>query len=527
MTAGALVAVLTVVTDAATEQHLDRTLKSLRGQTDTRWQWCVVVSPSAPAGCVERVRTLIAGEPRAVAVYGVTPEPGGLAVQAMTLARAQLVGWLDGGDLLDVSTIAMVRARLAFADWVYTDEGAVDDEGSVVEFWAKPDYAPEWLRSQPYALRFAALPLAVVTELGGLRPRFGTAAWYDLVLRVAARLGPPAHLAGPFYLHGSRGAGAPYVDGDPGDRCAAVAASLEAAGEQVEVSPVEVGVHPMGQRVRRRLQRFPKISLVIPTRASSSMIHGFPRCHAVEFVRSLWTAERYPNLELIVVHDTVTPPDALQEIDDITGGEAVLVPFHGPFHFSRKCNAGALAATGEYLCFLNDDMEVVTSDWLHEMASLLADPGVGAVGARLLFADGTLQHVGHEYNGGHAGHLMFRYGADDLDHGGAAHLTSERSGVTGACMLLRAKDFLQVGGFSEQFPLSYNDVDLSLKIVTAGFRILYTPHATLFHYESQTREPTVTENEMTQIRWRWAEQLHHDPYVNELRQIPLIKARDF
>ena len=99
----------------------------------------------------------------------------------------------------------------------------MDDEGSVVEFWAKPDYAPEWLRSQPYALRLAALPLAVVTELGGLRPRFGTAAWYDLVLRVAARLGPPAHLAGPFYLHGSRGAGAPYVDGDPGDRCAAVA----------------------------------------------------------------------------------------------------------------------------------------------------------------------------------------------------------------------------------------------------------------------------------------------------------------
>ena len=87
-----------------------------------------------------------------------------------------------------------------------------------------------------------------------------------------------------------------------------------------------------------------------------------------------------------------------------------LVPFRGPFHFSRKCNAGALAATGEYLCFLNDDMEVITPDWLHEMASLLADPGVGAVGARLLFADGTLQHAGHEYNGGHAGHPMFRYG---------------------------------------------------------------------------------------------------------------------
>ena len=165
-------------------------------------------------------------------------------------------------------------------------------------------------------------------------------------------------------------------------------------------------------------------------------------------------------------------------------------------------NAGALAATGEYLCLLNDDMEVVTSDWLHEMASLLADPGVGAVGARLLFADGTLEHVGHEGNGGHAGHLMFRYGADDLDPAGPH--TSRRSVPGYRCRTpLRAKDFLQVGGFSEQFPLSYNDVDLSRKIVTAGFRILYTPHATLFHYESQTREPTVTENEMTQIRWRW------------------------
>lgn len=527
MTAGPLVAVLTVIADPDADAQLDRTLRSLQQQTDTRWQWCVVVSPRAPAGCVERVRTLIAGEPRAVAVYGVTADPGGLAAQALALARAQFVGWLDCGDLLDPATIAMVRIRLTSAEWVYTDEGALDDDGIVVEFWAKPDFAPEWLRSQPYALRFTVLPLAVVAAIGGLRARFGTAAWYDLVLRIASRLGPAAHLAGPFYLHCGLGEGAPYITGDAADRCAAVAAALEAAGEQVEVSPVQVHGRHVGQRVRRMLRNRPRISLVIPTRASSSVIHGFPRCHAVEFIRSLWTAERYPDLELVVVYDSVTPDSALREIKDITDGEAVLVPFSGPFHFSRKCNAGALASSGEYLCFLNDDMEVLTADWLQEMASLLADPGVGAVGARLLFADGNLQHAGHEYNGGHAGHLMFRHGADDLGHGAAAQITSERSGVTGACMLVRAVDFLRVGGFSEQFPLSYNDVDLSLKIVAAGFRILYTPHATLFHYESQTREPTVTENEMTRISWRWAEQLHHDPYVNEMHQIPMIKARDF
>jgi O-antigen biosynthesis protein len=117
--------------------------------------------------------------------------------------------------------------------------------------------------------------------------------------------------------------------------------------------------------------------------------------------------------------------------------------------------------------------------------------------------------------------MMFRYGSQDLDFGGLALVTSERSGVTGACMLLRATDFLRVGGFSEEFPLSYNDVDLSLKIRAAGLRILYTPHATLFHYESQTRNATVTEQERVRIHWRWRPHLHHDPYVNELLRIPI------
>jgi O-antigen biosynthesis protein len=519
VTSPAPVAALTVVPNS---DRLDRTFGSLLAQSDTHWQWCVAVSPDAPPGTLDSVNELIAGEPRAVAVPGLCANPAALAGQALELARADAVAWLGAGDRLDPNTVAMVRKRLPTGAWLYTDEGAIDENGRTADVWFKPDYAPEWLRSQPYAVRLAVLPLDVVRAVGGVRPEARTAAWYDLVLRVAAAVGPPAHLAGPFYLHGSPGGGAPFVPEDPQDRCAVVARSLQNAGELVEVSPIEVGGHPVGQRVRRRLSGHPRISIVIPTRASSSVIHGFPRCHAVELIRSLWTAQRYPDLELVVVYDVgTTPAGALREIEGITGGDVVMVPFAGPFHFSRKCNAGALAASGEYLCFLNDDMEVVTPDWLHELASLLADPQIGAVGARLLFADGTLQHAGHEYNGGSAGHMMFRYGAQDIDFGGLALVTSERSGVTGACMLLRATDFLRVGGFSEEFPLSYNDVDLSLKIRASGLRILYTPHATLFHYESQTRNATVTEQERVRIQWRWRPQLHHDPYVNELLRIPM------
>lgn len=514
MTPSALIAFLTV---ADRDDGIDRTLESLVAQNDGRWQWCIAVAGTASARSMKRIRSLIEKEPRATAVLG-SDRPGQLAAVALALATAQAISWVDPGDTLDPNTLAVVGGLLQQSTWIYTDEAAVGDDGMPADLWYKPDFSPERLRSQPYAVRLAALPATTVREVGGIRPDAGTAAWYDLVLRASARLGPPVHVAGPYYLHGDRGDGVPFISGDPTDRCRVVSWALQEAGENARVSAIDVTGRPIGQRVHRYLRRHPKISLVIPTRASSSLIHGFPRCHAVEFVRNLWNGARYPNLEVVVVYDTGTPAEALREIRDITGGAAVLVPFVGTFHFSRKCNAGALAATGEYLCFLNDDMEVVSTDWLHEMAGLLADPSVGAVGARLLFADGTLQHAGHEYIGGQPGHTMFRYAADDPDQGGAALITSERSGVTAACMLLRASVFVQVGGFSEEFPHNYNDVDLSLKIRSRGLRILYTPHATLFHYESQTRDPKATDIEMTRIRWRWLDQLQSDPYVNELQR---------
>lgn len=517
MTFRALIAVLTVAWDAV---GLEDTFASLRAQSDTRWQWCVVISGDAPAETNEAVQALIADEPRALAVPAAAQDPAGLAIQALELARAETVAWLDPGDRLDPTAFASVRQKLTEAPWVYSDEAQLDADGEVIDIWFKPDYAPELLHSQPYALRLAALPLRMVRDVGGIRPEAKTAAWYDLVLRVAARSAPPAHLAGPFYLHGKRGDGAPYVLEHPLDRCRVVARALEAAGEEVEVSPIDVQGRPVGQRVRRVLTRHPRISLVVPTAGTTSLVHGLPRCHIVEFVRSVWVQQRYPNLELVVVHDVDTPAAALEEIRRITDGAVALVPFRGQFHFSRKCNAGSLVATGEYLCFINDDIEVISVDWLEELASLLTDPEVGAVGPRLLFADGTLQHAGHQYDHGFAAHTLFRHAPTDVDLGGTALVTGERSGVTGACLLLRATDFLQVGGFSEEFPLSLNDVDLCLKIRALGQRILYTPHASLTHFESQSRQAAVTEAELLKIRFRWLPRLQEDPYLNPLLRLP-------
>ena len=367
------------------------------------------------------------------------------------MAAARRVAWVDPGDTLDPNTLAVVGGLLQQSTWIYTDE-AVGDDGMPADLWYKPDFSPERLRSQPYAVRLAALPAkrfersAASVRMLAL-PR-GTTLSYGRPLGLDRRFTSRARTTCT-----ETGAITVFrlLSEDPRTGAGVSRARQRRPARTPGSRPSMSAGRPIGQRVRRYLLPHPRISLVIPTRASSSLIHGFPRCHAVEFVRNLWNGARYPNLEVVVVYDTGTPAEALREIRDITGGAAVLVPFVGTFHFSRKCNAGALAATGEYLCFLNDDMEVVTPDWLHEMAGLLADPSVGAVVA-LLFADGTLQHAGHEYIGGQPGHTMFRYAADDPDQGGAALITSERSGVTGACMLLRAHGLPAVGGFSEEFP---------------------------------------------------------------------------
>ena len=362
-----------------------------------------------------------------------------------------------------------------------------------------------------------------MAELGGFSRR-AEAPWYDLVLRVSEVCGPPAHVAGPYYIRPALMLGlpagavadAPYLDDSAEARCRAVADHCARVGIPVDdITPVEVGDRPVGQRLHRRPGRTPRVSIIIPTIGGTSLTHGFPRCHVAELIDGLCRPGGHPDLEVVVVHDEATPAGVLEQIDRVTGGDWVSLPFHGAFHFSRKCNAGALVATGEYLCFLNDDMEIDDPGWLTELVTLLDDPTVGAVGPRLLFADGTLQHAGHVYNGS-PGHLLFGEDAQTLDFGGWGQLVGERSGVTGACLLLRAEEFAELGGFSELFPLNFNDVDLCLKIRAAGRRILYDPFATLYHYESQTRVAEVSPVEMARIERRWKYELETDPYWNEM-----------
>ncbi len=514
---------LSVLTVANGSDGISVTAASLAAQTDPAWEWRLVVS--AAADVVAGLTRWAQAEPRITVIEPATDATGLPLTAAIDMAAGEFACVVEPGGTLSADTVGVLRhwVGTGTVGWLYTDEAVPYANGAGAEVWFKPDFSPELLRSCPYAVSSAMLPLSAIRRVGGLRPQTADAAWYDLVLRVAEVLPDPVHIAGPYMSRRAarKPVEAPWVDASAASRCQVVAEHCERVGiGLLDVSPVEVAGRPIGQRIHRRMKRVPRISLVVPTRGDSTIIHGFLRCHVVELVRELWTEDRYPELEIVIVYDDATPATVLEDLSAITGGAVVLLPFHGPFHFSRKCNVGALAATGEYLCFLNDDIEPKTRDWLAEMAPLLEDPTVGAVGAKLLFADGTLQHAGHSYDGS-PGHLLFGAAADTLECGGVAQLTSERSGVTGACLLMRVADFIEVGGFSELFPLNFNDVDLCLKIRAKGMRIIYHPHAILYHFESQTRVSRVTPTEISTIERRWGHTLRTDPYINALTRISL------
>jgi GT2 family glycosyltransferase len=251
------------------------------------------------------------------------------------------------------------------------------------------------------------------------------------------------------------------------------------------------------------------VSAIVPSIGSTGTVGGASRTFVVDSVRSV-LATASVDLEVIVVAGREMPSavaDALQAL----GPEVRLVDYQQAFNFSAVVNLGAAHATGEHLLLLNDDTEVITPDWLTRMLDA-CEPGVGAVGAKLLFEDGTLQHAGHTYRTS-LDHVGFGLPGDSTGRNGVLSRRREVAGVTAACMLTPSTVFDAVGGFSTLLPGNYNDVDYCMKLRMAGWSIVYEPAAALYHFESQSRVAGIHPEEIELIQRRWLTHLIHDPYT--------------
>lgn len=423
----------------------------------------------------------------------------------------------EGERLLEAVTepyLALLRpgARLAPGAVAAIEQAALDHPDAEVFFGdsRRPNGVPQ-LAADYSVFRLREIddlgPVVVVAtaalrERGGLRDEADDVHLLDLVLGTdAARVVRVPHDLGI-------GEAVDLPAGERADRAAAVVeASLRRDGVDATVTPAggvrEVVYRPMGE---------PLVSIIIPTRGGNDRVAGRDRAFVVEAVRGIVERTTWPRYEIVVVADDPTPQAVVDELEQVAGDRLRLVRWSEPFNFSAKMNRGASVAQGDHLLMLNDDVELLTPDWLEQLVGLAQQPGVGMVGTALYFEDGSIQHLGHRYERGAAGHVGFGLMPGALVDPAQLGATREVSGVTAACALVPAALFAEVGGFSDEFAGNYNDVDLAQKIGELGHHLLVLGRVKMYHFESRTRDAKVLPHETDRLHARWGRRLQQDRF---------------
>ncbi|HYE50319.1 MAG TPA: glycosyltransferase family 2 protein [Azospirillaceae bacterium] len=438
--------------------------------------------------------------------------PGTDAVEA---AAGDYVGLVGAGDAPAPEALALAAAALAErpdTDLLYTDEELADAAGRPRRPVLKPAFDPDLLLCRDFIGRLALIraPLAREAAPGPQGDR-----GYGMLLRAAfaAGQGRVRHLALPLYRRST------------GIRPADAAANLPAVQGVLDRHAPGAVAEPVGPVLRVRWplpQPVPPVSVVVPTKDRVELLR--PCLEAV------LDRTQYPALELIVVDHESQDPATRTFLDAVRWRPGVrILPYSGPFNFSDINNRAAEAAAGEVLVFLNNDVEPLGPYWLNELVAQALRPGVGAVGAKLLYPEGTVQHGGIVLGlgGGVAGHRFQHESGDDPGEEFMAVCAHATSAVTGACMAVRRGAFEAVGGFDAQaFPVAFNDVDLCLRLNERGLRTVWTPHAVLIHKESASlgrpRRPERREQfarEEAAFRGRWGTLLGGDPVWHPLRSL--------
>ena len=489
---------------------------SVRAQTYEGWQ-LVLVDDCSPSAAVRRELREFAGSDDRITLVERATNGGIVAASQDALANAtgEFVALLDHDDLLAEGALAAMATmieRYPDVDYLYSDEDKVNADGVHYDVFRKPDWSPERLRCQMYTGHLSVGRTALVRQVGGFQRGTDGSQDHDLVLRVTERARRVVHLPEVLYhWRAISGSTAHEPEAKPYAWEAGVRAVQRHLDRMGIAAKAHLGELPGTYRIVRSADPRLRISVVIPTRGTQALVWGERRVLVVETVRSVLAQTRHANLEIVVVYDKPTPAAVLEELKELVGDRLVLVPFEEPFNFSAKCNVGFIASTGDVVVFLNDDMQAVSDGFLEQLAAPLSEPDVAATGARLLFADGRLQHAGHVYAAGDLTHACLGWSEHAEGPFRALLVNRECSGVTAACLAVTRANFERVGGFCEELPGNFNDVDLSRKLRREGGRIVWLANVTLYHFESQTRDTTVKEREYAHIMRRWGTP-EVDPY---------------
>ncbi|KQT17207.1 glycosyl transferase [Methylobacterium sp. Leaf399] len=497
---------------------LEAAVASVKAQAYENWELCLCDDHSSAPHIRPMLEAFVAGDPR-IKLHRRTSNGRISAAtnDAMALATGDYLTLMDHDDAIPDNALyefARVLDEDDSVDFIYSDEDKVSIEGVRYEPFFKPDWSPEALEACMYTAHLALYRMDIVRKVGGFREACNGAQDYDFVLRYTEHVRNVRHVPKVLYhWRAIPGSTAQHMDNKDYVIDAAVRGLEDRARRTGELDFVRPGAYKGCFELRRKVRGTPLVSIVIPTAGRDSVIGGRSVDLAAACVESIRSLSTYGAIEIVAVDNGDLRP---QTIEALAGHRVRTVTYGEPgFNVAAKMNLGARAATGEVLVFLNDDMAVITPDWIEAMLSVLQIDGVGAVGAKLLFETGQIQHAGVSVL--HAGpdHIRRGYPGDDPGHFFSTVGNRNYLAVTGACMMVDRAEFERQGGFDERYAVNYNDIDLCLRIWEGGRRIVYCAQACLYHYESRNRARTVDPGELARFHERWRPVLPRDPYYGE------------
>jgi GT2 family glycosyltransferase len=505
-------------------RYLRAMMRSVLRQTYPHWELCLADGSGEKEERLSHlVKRYAKGDPRVH--FCRLEENRGISENTnacLSLASGEYLALLDHDDCLDVTALWEVARVIQKegADLIYTDEATFRYTPHDA-YWPhyKPDFSPDLLRSYNYICHLTVASRVLFDRCGGrLQREYDGSQDYDLLLRLSEQASCIRHIPKVLYFwRAHRGSVALNPEAKP--------YALEAAKRAIEahlkriglVGRVEDAAAPSTYRIRYTLAERPLISVLIPNKDQIGMLE---RC-----LQAICERTEYPNYEVLVIENNSTEAETFSYYKALSKRyERVrLLSWKGGFHYSAINNFAVEEAKGEYVILLNNDVEILTPDWIEEMLMFGQREDVGAVGALLYYPNRTVQHAGVILGiGGVAGHAHKHLREGNMGYFYRLSVVQNLSAVTGACMLLRASLYRSLGGMSMEFPVAFNDVDLCMRIRKAGYRIVFTPFAKGYHHESLSRGKEDTPEkqarflqEINRFREKWGKELERgDPYYH-------------
>lgn len=514
-----------VPTYNAKPEWLNACFQSVLDQTYDCWELIVIDDASSNSDSLECLNGWQACvDPRIKIIF--REQNGHICAATNTglyASNGGFICFLDHDDMLapqalnELAVAIQANPRLKM---LYSDEDLISESGKRLRPHFKPDWNPELLLNHNYITHLCCYESNLVKALGGMRVGLDGAQDYDFVLRVSRLIDAENiyHIPKILY-HWRMVEGSTALSSDA--KSYATKAGLRALSDHMAVINSRAIVSyaekdnfykvKWPESVSLRKQP-PKVSIVVPTRDGLEVLKP---C-----IDGLLHRTTYQNLEIVVLDNGSEREETLDYLKNLANHRLVtVIRDEGAFNYSRINNYAVSYATGELVCLLNNDVEVIHSDWLENMVSLAIRPNVGCVGAKLLYPDDTIQHAGVILGlGGYAAHAFRGF---ERNYPGRAQVSQNVSAVTAACLLVKRDIYDAVGGLDEEFQVAYNDVDFCLRVKEAGYENIYTPDAELYHHESKTRGSDATpenskrfEREKALLVEKWSEVIKHDPAYN-------------